>query len=729
MLTKNLVKIIKVSRHWRAYPVKSIFSVIKNRERKEGKIMNENWYRNSYRRCLVDIHIADWNDDFFSEIDPKNYAEMMALSGIDTAIIYSSSCLGICNWPTKHGHMHNQLKGRDLLKELISECRKKNLNIVVYFNIWSRWVYDTHPEWRIVLPNGKGTVEDGWRHGLCCPNTGYYDYVLKMIEELCSNYDSDGLWVDMIGWFSKICYCSACKQRFLEETGREIPREINWNNEDWLLFQRKREEWLANFAEAVSLTARKAKPGISITLQNTSMGHDWPGGVNLKFTQQSDYLAGDFTGGSIEQSYVCKLLNSLSKNNPIEFMTPRCECLRHHTTNKPHEKFLMQGYAAIANNACFVLIDAIDPVGTLNQEFYKQANTIFKEIKKYEQYLDGNSKLIADVAIYYSFESALDFSMNGTNTRDFIADIAHSLKNKNIVETFSKHHIPFTLITEKDLDNLSDYQVVILSDVMMMDEREVSAFENYVQDGGSIYASMRTSLFPKNGTSKNDFQLNDLFGVSYSGKDTCKINYMSPAKASVLSKHCSEKYPLMIEKEQMIVEPKDITEVLASITLPYTNPEDNNLFSSAISNPPGIYTKHPSLTRNKYGKGYVIYSAGDIESLPYDMHRDIYADIVKSLFSGRMFFETNAPKPVEIIVFKQAKNNRIIINMLNYQADLPPIPVYNLSINISTAGTTPLKMFSAPENTELKYKKLEGDRIEFEVDKLEMFRMFVLNYK
>jgi len=224
------------------------------------------------------MHIADWNEKFFSRLDPENYAEMMSTGGVDTAIIYAASCLGICNWPTKHGYMHKQLKGRDILKEIIGACRKRRLNITVYFNIWSRWAYDSHPEWRIVLPTGKGTVEDGGRFGLCCPNTGYHEYVLKMINELCSGYDCDGLWVDMIGWFGQICYCHGCRKRFLEETGFEIPREIDWDNEKWILFLRKRQEWLADFAEAVSSAAKKAKPGISVALQCTSMVNGWRGG-------------------------------------------------------------------------------------------------------------------------------------------------------------------------------------------------------------------------------------------------------------------------------------------------------------------------------------------------------------------------------------------------------------------------------------------------------------------
>jgi beta-galactosidase GanA len=675
------------------------------------------------------MHIADWNKEFFSKIDPKNYAEMMALSGVDTAIIYAGSCLGICNWPTKHGYMHKQLKGRDILKEMIFECRKKQLNVVTYFNIWSRWAYDTHPDWRIVCPNGKGTVENGWRYGLCCPNTGYREYVMSMIDELCTNYDSDGLWVDMITWTGQICYCHSCKKRFYGETGKDIPREVNWEAKTWTLFQRKREEWMADFAEEVTATAKNAKPGISVALQSATVRSGWNGGVNLDFTRQSDYLAGDFTGGRVEQSFVCKLFNSLSQEHPIEFMTPRCEDLGYHTLSRSYDRLLTQAYASIANNACFVLIDAIDPAGTLNPAFYRQARRLFDEVKKYEKYLSADAEMIADVAIYYSLESMIDFSFNKKDISEVpYANIAVA-GIQNIVETFSTNHIPFTFITSKNLSDLSVYRTIVLPDVMMMDEREVAAFRRYVENGGNIYASMRTSLYHKDGEQEKDFQLADLFGVSYSGKDTAKLTYMSPEENSPFPTVCSKQYPLTIKSEQLIVIPEADTEILATLALPYTDPKNNNLFASAISNPPGIYTKHPSLTRKKYGKGHVIYSAGDIESLPYDMHREVFVNIIKDLLHEKMVFKTDAPKSVEITVFKHEEKKRIVINLLNYQAYLPPVTAHNITVTIFVKGINPTSLLTAPEGVELKYTRSGKGAIEFKVDIIEMFRMFVLHYE
>ncbi len=32
---------------------------------------NSPWYKSSYRRNLIDMHIDDWDDSFLSKLDPK----------------------------------------------------------------------------------------------------------------------------------------------------------------------------------------------------------------------------------------------------------------------------------------------------------------------------------------------------------------------------------------------------------------------------------------------------------------------------------------------------------------------------------------------------------------------------------------------------------------------------------------------------------------------------------
>ena len=127
--------------------------------------MKSKWFETSYRRNLIDMHIPDWDQRFMSEFDPENYVDMLALANVDTAYIYSSSCLGINYWPSKIGHMHNGLNGRDILGEVINGCHDKGMNVVVYYNFWSKWAYDNHPDWRTISARGEGTAEYLWTVG------------------------------------------------------------------------------------------------------------------------------------------------------------------------------------------------------------------------------------------------------------------------------------------------------------------------------------------------------------------------------------------------------------------------------------------------------------------------------------------------------------------------------------------------------------------------------------
>jgi hypothetical protein len=264
----------------------------------------------------------------------------------------------------------------------------------------------------------------------------------------------------------------------------------------------------------------------------------------------------------------------------------------------------------------------------------------------------------------------------------------------------------------------------------MMSAKEAEAIRKFVKGGGKVYAGGETSLYNKMGIRQKDFQLADVFGVSYTGRKTEeKITYICPTGKGVnFLGECSKKYPLMLDDEQLIVTAHKTTEVIGELALTYTDPKDNNLFASAISNPPGKYTKHPALTINKYGRGLAIYSAGDLERMTYEKHKKIFSGIMMSLLN-KPVFETDAPKPVEIIVFRQEKKKRLIINILNYQKQIPPVPVHDLHVKINTWGKKPVRLIRVPEEKAVVFEMSADGRVEFIIKKVEMFAMFILEYK
>ncbi len=688
--------------------------------------MAKKWYQDAYRRNVVDMHITDWSEKFLSEFDPKEYVKMLVLSQVKSAVVYAHSHVGLCYYPTKVGHMHEGLKGRNILGEVIELCHQSRIDAVVYFSlIFDSWAYHNNPDWRIIGVDGKGAAENR-RYGVCCPNSPYRDYAAAHTEEICKNFNFEGIRFDMTFW-PTVCYCPHCKKRFVEETGGdEIPEVINWKDPLWVSFQRKREEWLIDFARLLTSTVRKIKSEISVEHQASTYQQSWRLGVTEGLTEQNDFLQGDFYGDAWQGSFVRKLFYNLSKNLPYGFETSFSPSLQNHTAKKSKELLRAKAYASLADGGAFIFIDAIDPVGTLNKAVYERMGEIFNETKEYEKYLGGN--LCQDVAVYLSTESKFDFADNGKRVDDpnLSTKMPHVDGALNVCKSLISSHIPFGVVTKKNLDKLSRHPLLVLPNILMIDKEEVEALKNYVHSGGNLYASKYTSLISKDGIRKDDFLLTHLFGVSYLGETKESFTYMAPVEgANHLFSGYSQKYPLGLAGSQIMAEVKKDVKVLGKIVLPYTDPKDTNRYASIHSNPPGINTDYPAVVLNQFGKGKVIYVSGDLENS--DLHRKIFINLIKLLVNS-FSFEANAPQSVEITAFHQEDKRRFIINLINFQKELPNIPVDGIEVKMRLDKKSAQRLVMLPEEKELDYK-IKNDYAEFTVPRLETFLMLALDYE
>ncbi|MDF2686605.1 MAG: hypothetical protein K0S55_1787 [Clostridia bacterium] len=694
--------------------------------------MENKWYQKSYRRNLVDMHISDMEPIYMSEYDPVDYVNNLITAGVDTAILYAGNCLGICFWPTKAGHMHKNLKGRDILKEVIAECRNKGLHVVIYFNIWSRWAYDTHPEWRYLDGDGKGIYVDSvspdapgnHRFGVCCPNTLYSDYVYDQINDLTKNYDMDGLWIDMIGFFNSICFCDSCKKRYYKETGKNFPDRIDWRDEAWRSFQKHREKWYAEFFANIRKTANFNKPDISVVFNSAAWSLGWTMAASKELYEKTSYLAGDFYGEPVEQSFVCKYFNKLTQNKPIEFMSSVTVNLEEHTLLKEKDNLQAQAFSAIANNAAYVFIDAMDPIGTTNPKTYKMMRDILSNISIYEKYLNPELELCNDVAIYIDIDSLASMSDNGKDIKEN-PGMGNACQNLlNIAKTLINNNIAYDVATYKDLDNLNKYKVLILPDAFMLNEAASESIKMFVYNGGILYASKDSSYIYGNG----NFLLTELFGVSRQGVGDERITYISPINEYLSFEPFDSKYPLAVNERSTIVKVDNKNaKVLATITYPYTPVNDTYKYASAISNPPGRKTDLPALVQNQYGKGIVLYSVCCLESAINTNQQIIFAKLIKS-FIKRPKYKTDAPKVVEITLYNDKINNSYILCLLNFQNPLPNIPIFNINMGVDLTGINFIELKHLPDEVSVKCDK-KDNYLNFIVDKLDTFTMYKINYK
>jgi len=694
--------------------------------------MTEKWYRKAYRRNVVDMHIMDWDERFLSEFDPQTYVATLKKSQAQSAVLYAHSHTGLTNYPTKYGQMHRALKGRNIFAETAEECRKNGIAVQLYFSLThDTQAYRKHADWRVRHPDGTGARDDS-RYGTCCPNSPYREYVANMVEELCELFEFEGIRFDMTFW-SDVCYCIHCRNRFADEVGGELPTIINWDDPTWVAFQRKREDWLVEFAALATNIVKKHKPQASIEHQASTFHQNWRFGVSYKLAEQNTFLQGDFYGDAIQGSVARKLFYNLSENLPFGFETCFAVDLGNHTARKDKDLLRCKTYAAIADGGAFVFIDAIDPVGTLNPKTYEIMGEIFDETKRYEPYLGGER--CQDVAIYLSSWSKYHPGENGCYIMDSPSirftpgsqtGMPHVDAVFSVASALVRNNIPHGVITKRNLEDLPKFKLLVLPNVLMMDDEEVEAIRNYVREGGCVYASKYTSLQKSDGTRPGDFMLADVLGVSYNGETPETFTYIAPTDEQLERfDGYTKKHPAGFASAQVKVSALDGAEVWGTTVLPYSDPADSENFVSIHSNPPGVQTNEPALVFNTFGKGKAIYSAVDLET-PRIFDR-IFIGLLRALRPG-FSFEGIAPPPVEITAFHQPENKRYIVSLINFQKDLPNIPVDDIQISLRVAEGTVDKVLLLPDESGLAFSIQDG-RVTFTSPRLVNFHMFAVAYK
>ncbi|WP_010261853.1 alpha-amylase family protein [Treponema primitia] len=681
---------------------------------------NPDWHKKNYRRNLVDMHIEAWDPDFLTQFDPKAYVDCMIAANVSCCMVYANSHAGFAYWPAPGGNQHPNLKGRDIFGEVVDLCHRNNIEVITYYTlIYDNWAYNQDPAWRIIQADGYSAREQtelfSGRYGLACPNAeGYREFTRKQVTDLVTKYEFESIFFDMTFWPS-VCYCPSCKARFEKEIGGVMPRIINWNDPTWNAFQDAREKWLNEFAFFATNTVKALKPKVTVNHQYSLITQSWVRGVTEDHTDPCDYVGGDFYAGPTEQGLICKLFNSLSGS--FEFHTSRCLGLGDHTTVKTMEHLKLQSCIALAHNGAFLFIDAIDPVGTLNKEFYQKMGTILREFQEYEPYLGGS--MIADVAILFDMWSKFDFHDNGKNALDPSAQgMPHLDAVVGAARALKEKHIPYTVIGRRNLKNgIDKYRVIIMPDILRLSDEAAEDIRAYVRAGGTVYASGHSGIT----------NLGDVFGFEPIGETAQEFTYLAPsAGGKSFFADSSPKYPLALNTLQQIVKAKPGAAVLATTVLPYTDRTDSGNFSSIHSNPPGVPTDNPGMIGTAFGKGRVIWAAGPIEGYKENFQDKVFISCIDNLLDKKYSVIFEAPPATEAICF--AQDDGIIVSILNTQTTLPPVTVHDLHFTIDLKGRSCAQVLLLPKRSEIKFTETDG-AVRFDLPPLELFHMVKVVYK
>ena len=691
--------------------IKMYNSVIRNRKEK----YKMQWYKKSYRRNLVDMHINDWNEEFLSEFDPDAYFEYLKTAGVDGVMLYLQSHAGLCHYPTKSGIMHANLVGReDAMRRLVNKCRDNGISVVGYYSlIFNTREEDRHPEWRLVSNRETGTSarQRGSRYGRCCPNNAEYrDFLKAQVNEIRDYFEMDGIFYDMTYW-SGVCYCESCRERFERETGiSRLPDMDDLKGENAMLFMKKRNEWLAEFCTWITDYTHQIFPKDFTVSHNNAyeVAGDWHEAVWEGVSDQCDYCTGDLYGDIYDHSFCMKFYQGATKNMPFEYMVSRfSKNLQQHTLSKTQTELDQDVLLTIAHHGANFVIDAMDPVGTLNPRIAELIGNSYRRQIPYEPFVKSGDA-VADVAVWYSTTGRYN-----TEGQDFNSRKCAGVLSK----TLNTAHVPFAVIGNTASGKLSKYKFVFAPAIAGLEDAHRADIVKYVEDGGVMFFS----------GAEDAELLSTFFGASVEGFTELTNTYVAPKKyAEELFFGFDAKYPLaMTHKHPLISGLFEDTEVVATLTLPYIHPENPKEFASIHSNPPGTPTAYPAFIRKPFGKGTVIWSGLPIEGYNSYHHKMVTLNILREYLTPEdQSVTVTAPAQVEIVTFADESAVGVSATDLGITEEHRRIEPFEVSVRVPVK---PSGVYLLPERTPVAFEYADG-RVVFKTRELDLFDMYRIEF-
>ena len=180
--------------------------------------MKEWWTNWPWRLIQTNLREIDMRD-----IDAERYSQEMKAFKATIAMINTSGIIASYTTKLQHHFQSPYLTG-DSLEDIIDACHRENIKVFARtdFSKIRRPIYEAHPEWAYVSPQGKIVDYNGDVHA--CINGGYQQgYALKIIEETITTLDLDGIFFNMGGYQVKDysgnyygpCQCKSCQRRFM----------------------------------------------------------------------------------------------------------------------------------------------------------------------------------------------------------------------------------------------------------------------------------------------------------------------------------------------------------------------------------------------------------------------------------------------------------------------------------------------------------------------------------
>lgn len=521
----------------------------------------EPWYRTTKR----------WGQTNLVEIDPDRYDAAWwrahwRKTRIQGVIVNSGGI--VAYYPSRFPlhHRAHTLGERDLYGEIVKQAREEGLKVIARMdsNRVAEDFYRANPDWICVDATGKPYRQaDKY---ITCVNSPYYsEYLPEIMRELIERSHPDGFadnsWAGIPR--KKICYCRHCADQFREYSGVDLPSGHDWSDERyrrWIRWSYKRRTDLWEFNNSVTMQAggehcRWMGMISGDVLNNGNRFIDLKSILERTEIVMLDHQRRNAVDGFADNTEAGKRLHEVGG---WQKLIP--ESMPQYQLGSPAFRLASMPAAEVRLWSSSGFAGGIQPwwhhIGSSHEDRrqYNSAEPIFSWHEANEDVL-VDRKPLADVGVVWSQDNHDFHGQDKANDRTMNP-------YRGAIRALDRAGISYLPVHADDISRAAGrFGVLILPNLGVMSDAQAEAVKIFAKSGGSVVATSETSLYGPFGDPREDFALNDLFGVHCQGKSHGGQEFANP-DIEVSDRHTYIR--LVPELRAGLYGPRDATAPLAT---------------------------------------------------------------------------------------------------------------------------------------------------------------------
>ena len=574
----------------------------------------------------------------------------------------------IASYPTKLPyHFQSPFLKGDSLQTIIAACHRADIRVMARtdFSKVRYPIYEAYPEWASLTASGEIIEYNG--DVQVCLNGGYQqEYALRIIEELLTTHDFDGIFFNMGGYQTRdysgnyhgICHCANCERLFSEMFGLALPTAENHGDPTFRKYNLFKGRTLQAHHKKVYDFIHRLRPDICIANHremrrgfnrmeaNTAVDRSLP---------HWQYSASDNTKWAVS-SYP----EMVSSGTTVDFI----DFPYRHVAVSPHQQALRLAQNLANGGALDYYL-----IGRLDNHEDRSGFEPIKGIYHYHaaneaSYTDNRSK--ANIALLKS---------------DRVSADAFKGWFRFLVES---HFLFDTLTADAALDLAwNKYQAIVLPDVRPVSDELAARIDRFVEEGGTVIATSQSGFRDADDEPRSMPALKSL-GIT----EIRRIR--TDMRGSYFRLDDKQGFERFSDTELIYMDGTYVYAAYASDVQPRFKLIPPHNFGP----PERCYytqvTAHPAFTVRPFGNGKAIYIPWEPGQLfhrqGYSNTSDFVADLLKGV-AGLTPIGGNLSPMVEVTWFEKVDGSSQLVHLVNGSGHFgvsfyPPVKMVDLEIEL-----------------------------------------------